>query len=317
MADAQTTAPAATTDGAQAGGTPTGSDAPGAKPETAQARKLRLRGLDGDGEQEYDEAHLVGLAKRGRNAAQLVSLAEKKAQEAAKKERDTEAKLARLKDPKTARAALRELGVDVRGMSEAEILEVIEEEKLSPEQKRIRELERAAKEREEADAKTKREAEEARLEEETERERDNLSNLFQDVMQSAGLPRESATAVGYRLVPLFKAAHAAGMEVDPELAAERVKAALKAEHKAMFTRRVEEPGKPPREEVDLPALATWLGPDVMLQVRKAAVQEYLKQRSNGQQTAQPAAEPQAQQRAPAAPNGPKKGSPAWWDSLRT
>ena len=314
MADASAAPPApapAGDPGAQPG---EGNAAPGEKaPQQAQARKLRLRGLDGDEEREYDEGHLVGLAKRGKNAAQLVSLAEKKAQEAAKREQQIEERLSRLKggDVRAARAALKELGVDVRKLSEAEILEAVEEEKLTPEQKRIRTLEREKEERETADADSKRKAEEAQLRQEEETELNAISTTFQEVMELAGLPRQSAVAVGYRLVPLFQAAHAAGVQVDPELAAERVKSALMVEHKALFT------GKDGK--TDFGAMAKWLGPEAMTELRKLAVQEYLKGRNGGgsappqapAQVGPPAKAPGKQQ----ATGGPRKGSTEWWRQM--
>lgn len=269
-------------------------------------KKYRLKGIDGDGEQEYEEGHLIGLAKRGKNAAQMVSLAEKRAQEALKREKDTEAKLARLKDPKQARAVLKELGVDVRGLSTEEILEAVEEEKLTPEQRRIRDLERKEADRLKADEDTKKKEVDAKTDAEVQQHLDELSNTFQDVMALTGLPRESAVAVGYRLAAIYQAADAAGVEVDPEVAADRVKAALKGEQAACF--------KTKDGKWDVPALAEWIGPEGMDQIRKQAVKDYLSKRNGGgAQPAQQAAPPAPVPRHNTTANGkPAMGSSEWW-----
>jgi hypothetical protein len=102
-APAASAAPASTTATPGVASGPEGEGTPGAEGQEAPAqattarRLLKLRGLDGDDEREYAEEHVVGLAKRGLKSNQILSKAEQRAQEAAKKEAAAEEKLARLK----------------------------------------------------------------------------------------------------------------------------------------------------------------------------------------------------------------------------
>lgn len=284
---------------------------PEAKPQPPP--KVRLKGIDGDDEREYEPEYVSRLARTGKGAAQLVSIAEKKVQEAKRLEQEANARFERMRsgDMRALRSALKELGVDEKALLNNVAEEVLQDERLTPEQRRIRELEGEKRTREEEAQSAKQKAEAQRLEQETNQELDNLANLFQDVMQKTGLPRDSAGAVGYRLAHLYQAADAAGVQVDPDLAAARIRSALQAEHRALFTTK----GQDGKEAVDFDALAQWLGPEAMNQLRKRSVQEYLKSKSGGGQPP-PAPHPPQQRPQPrrgdSSPKEPRKGSSAWW-----
>lgn len=295
--------------------TPTGADGAPTQPEAQPPppQKVRLKGIDGDDEREYEPEHVVGLARRGKEAARLVSLAEKKVQEAKRLEQEANARFERMRsgDMRAIRAALKEMGVDEKALLNNVAEEVLQDERLTPEQRRIRELEGEKRSREEEAQSAKQKEEAQRLEQETAQELDNLANLFQEVMSKTGLPRDSAGAVGYRLAHLYQAADAAGVRVDPDLAAARIRGALQAEHRALFTKK----GPDGKEAVDFDVLAQWLGPEAMNQLRKRSVQEYLKSKGGGGQP--PPAPPPPQQRpqprrGDSSPKEPRKGSAEWW-----
>lgn len=283
-------------------GTPTQPGADGhAQAQAAAARKFRLKGIDGDEEREYEESHIVSLAQRGKRSAQILSKAEQRAQEALKREADVEGKLARLKDPKSLRATLKELGVDVRALSEEELLEAIEEQKLTPEQRRIRDLERTMQEKEEAEANSKKQAEEKALEQETQRHVEQLSAIFLEVMTKAGLPKTSSRQAFPRIAALYQAAEAAGVELTPEVVAERVKSSLRDEHKALIG------------SMSMDELAEWFGAEKMKAIRQHAVEQYKRNKAAPTQAPAMSAQPQRQTpRERQTNSGPTKGSSEWW-----
>lgn len=238
-------------------------------PEDAAAEK-RIRLKLGDKEEEFDERTLAGLASRGRNAAQLMSRADKVRIDAERKAADAEAKLARLKD--NPRAVLKELGIDVRGFSEAEILEAIEEEKeraLPPEERAIRQRAREADSlKKQLDERQKSEKQ-AREDAETEQHKERFASLFVEAMKQTGLPPTSARAVMHRVASVYMAAANAGEEVQPEEAAAYAMEHLRSEQRAVIG------------GMSVLELADWLGPETMKKIRAHDLAEYRKSKSGG------------------------------------
>lgn len=264
-----------------------GDGAAAAKPGETKAQAVeRLRADLGDGVQEYEQSHLVELARRGKKTAQIMSKAEQRAQEGLRKEQEAEARLARLKskDLKEQRAALKELGFSEIDFAKAVAQEVMETEALTPEQRRIRELEQTLQQEEAAKTKAKKGEEAKAAEAETQRHIEEFSNLFLDVMQRAGLPRGSATASFYRLSAMYQAADAAGAQLDPDVAAERLKHAMRDEHTALFRKK--------DGALDLDAFEASFSPEDWKAINRRAVEKYRASRS-GRPTVQQAPAPQA------------------------
>lgn len=305
MADAAPAAPSVpATPGNQSGthaGQPNGKAAPATPPPTPKY-KLDI----GDGEQEYTQDFLRAVVGRGKSAAKTLSIAEKRAQEAAKKEQEAEARLAafRSKDAKQIRAALRELGVDELELANMVGREKLEEMELTPEQKKIREYERREEARKEEEAKRQNEEKSAKEKAEEERHVGELSELFTSVMEKAGLPKESAGAVFPRIARLYEAVEGSGGQVDPDLAAERVKSALQAEHRALYWK----PGTDGKPSLNHEALKAMLGDDAYKELRRAAVAEYRASKAGG--VAPP---PQPIQRTEPEPKPQKPGN--FWKEL--
>lgn len=279
--------------------------APSAKAgETPAQTAARLKLDLGDGEREYDLEHVKGLAQRGKKAAQTLSLAEKRAQEAQRREEEANSFRSRFKskDLGQIRAALRELEVPEQDLANAIGKDLLEEMDLTPEQKKVKALEQQLQQKEEAEGKSKKEQETKALEQETERHRNELADLFTQVMEKAALPKESAAAVFPRLANLYAAVEGSGGQVDPDLAAERIKATIQAEHQALYYKPDGKGGK----ALNIEALEAMLGPEAMRDVRRHAVQQYRQQKAGGAPVAQPTQKP-----APEAEGSAKRGGSFW------
>ena len=291
MADAAT-AGAAPAAGSVQDGTATAGAAPqvGKQPTAAQIAKWKAD--LGEGEQEYDPKHLTELAKRGKKAAQTLSLAERRAQEVQARHAEVEAREADFKsgDPKRIRAALKRMGVDERSLANEvgrDLLDDMEAEK-DPTKKALRDSQRKLRELEEGQAKTKAEQEQKTLEAETARHQDELANLFTETMSRTGLPKESATAVFHRVAQLYSAVEGSGGKVDPDLAAARVRAAVDAEHRALYWKK----GADGKESLNVEAVKALFGPEGFAALRRHAVEEYRQSRASGQPQAPVQPKPQ-------------------------
>lgn len=158
-------------------------DAEKAAEEIEEAvRKWKVK-VDGQ-ELEVDEDEL----KRG---YQKSKAAQKRFQEAAKLKKQADQIIQSLKSAPA--KVLEKLGVDVHKFAEDIILEEIELEKLTPEQKKIRELEIKLKEKEEAEKKEKEEREQAEYAKMKEQFETELEGQILDALQDGGLPKNAFT----------------------------------------------------------------------------------------------------------------------------
>jgi hypothetical protein len=286
---------------------------PDAKPGETRAQTVaRIKADLGDGEQEYDPQHLIGLAQRGKKTAQIMSKAEQRAQEAMRLQQEADGKLARLKskDLRERRAALKELGFDEVEYAREIAREVVETEQLTPEQRRIRELEATLKADEEAKSKAKQEEEAKAQEAETKRHIEEFSNLFMEVVKLAGLPQQSASVVGYRLASMYQAAEG---QVDPEVAAERIKDTLRKEHVALYRK----PGPPGADGkttsvLDVDALEAAFSPEDWKAINRRAVEKWRTGRQPGA-VAQPHPQHNGSQPTHEEPERPRRGGNFWKD----
>lgn len=314
-APAAAAAPETGAEGGQEEGAPAQRAAPVAPP---QPRKLKLKGIDGpDVEREYDEAELVGLAQRGKQTARILSKAEERAQAAARKEAEYEAKLAKIKsgDVKAQRAYLKEMGVDVRKLAEAEVEEYFTEKELTTEQKRIRELEAKEAEWQAKDADAKKKADKEAEEAEQARHEDELSNLFLEVMQLARLPKTSSRPAFMRIASLYQSASETGVELTPELAAERVKGALKAEQKALFYKESVDPRTDQKTQVlDMDAMEEWFSEEDWKAINRRAVEKFRQRRAGGPP---PAVQRQGTTQEQPPPSSKGAGRKNFWKELDT
>jgi hypothetical protein len=119
--------------------------------------------------------------KRFQDAAAERRAAAEERERVAKEKAEAEGILEKLKnDPWN---TLQALGLDPRQLSEEKLLEILEEEQMSPEAKRIKELEQKAKEYEEHDKKRKHQEEELRKEEEKRKNDEEFQALQKNAEQ--------------------------------------------------------------------------------------------------------------------------------------
>lgn len=303
MADAATAVANPAAEAPQAGA----SQRPG---ETKAEAVARYKADLGEGEREYDRNHLESLAKRGKESARLLSKAEQRAQEAAKKEAETEKRLARFKSKDVAeiRAALREMGVDELSLANAVGTEKLAEMDLSPEQKRIRELEAKEAERLKQDEEAKGKETEAKRAAEVERHKETLSETFMQAMEIAKIPKSSARVAFSRLAMLYQAADGMGLQVTPEQAADVMRNGLRDEHKALYARKNEQG----TDELDVDALEStlteWFGEEAWKALNRKAVARYRASKAQGA-----IAPPAPRTESPSEPATPSRGGNFWKD----
>jgi hypothetical protein len=290
-AAASTTNSAAPTEGTPGGDSANGAPTP--KDTPVQAAAKRIKADLGDGEQEYDLDLIIGNAKKGRNAAQLASAAERKAKEAdakaaaaAKREAELDGMWEKLKNPKEARKYLREKGVDVRAMSVEEINEAIEEEKqaqeLSPEAKRVKELEEKLA-AQEAEKKKGEEAEKKKAwQADYDKHLNELSDTFTKVLEKAGVPKASARRAFPYVAQLYALADGEGKPVDIEVAAAHVRERFSEEHDWLYR-------DPKSKALNVEALKARYSPEDWKAIQRAAVREYMAGKNKGGTTPPPPA----------------------------
>jgi hypothetical protein len=211
-----------------------------------------LKLMLGGKEVEVPESDVLAHYQKGKNAAQLLSKVEQRRQEALKAKAEAEGIFARLKaDPV---GTLESLGIDTRGLSEKRILQEIELERMTPDQRRAHELEQKVKQFETEKQKAEREQQEKAHAAEVERHKDEFANLFVGVMETLGLPKSSGRFVVPRMAQLYAQNEAAGLESSPEEMAAHVMRGLEAEHRGVLS------------GLDGDALLERLGPDVVRKV---------------------------------------------------
>lgn len=297
MAEASGGAPVGADVGGDAGGDAADVPAQGAQPTPAQARKVRL--LLGGKEQELDESHVLTNYQKGLNASQLLSKVEQKRQEALKKLAQAEGLIGRAK--KDPLVFLRELGVDTAEMSQREILDAIRLEQMTPEQRRLHEMEKKIRGHEEEKQKAEEEKQKAAHAAEVEQHKDTLASLFLETMERTGLPKSSGRFVISRMASLYAQNEQAGLESTPDEMAEHVLAGLKAEQQGMLG------------GLEGEALLSHLGPEVVTKVLQANLARVRQKKGVSGVTQQQAPVPRAAAKPPA---GLQRGDPDFFRRLK-
>lgn len=158
-----------------------------------------------DTELDYDEAmHHV----RTRESAN------RRWQEAARMERDMEQTLRQAtSSPKAFAAFAQQLGVDPRELAEAWMADHIEDSRLSPEQRRVRDLERQLSERDERDQQAQRAQRERQTAERVQAEQQQLVSKFDASLDAQGAPKsaETRTLLRQRMAQLVQHHQANGI----------------------------------------------------------------------------------------------------------
>jgi hypothetical protein len=248
-------------------------------------------------EQELDESHVLTNYEKGVNASKLLSKVELRRQEALKAKAEAEGLYSRLK--KDFWGVARELGIDTAEMSQKEILEQIRLEQMTPEQRKLHELEKRLKGHDEEKAKAEEEQKKTAHGQEVERHKNELASLFLETMERTGLPKSSGRFVISRMASLYAQNDAAGLESTPDEMAEHVMAGLRAEQQGMLG------------GLDGEALLSHLGPDVVTKVLQANLAK-VRQKRGGAPVAQQPTSPRVAAKPPA---GLQRGDPDFFRKL--
>lgn len=299
MAEATGGAPAgADVGGGEAGGG-TGSDVvqQGAQPTSAQARRLRMV-LDGK-EQEFDEDHVRTNYQKGLSASKLLTKADQRRQEALKAKSEAEGLYSRLK--KDFWGVAKELGIDTAEMSQKEILDQIRLEQMTPEQRRMHEMEQRLKGHEDEKKKAEDEKKKTAHGQEVEKHKNELASLFLETMERTGLPKSSGRFVISRMASLYAQNEDAGLESTSDEMAEHVMAGLRAEQQGMLG------------GLEGDALLSHLGPEVVTRVLQANLARVRQKRGVSGPTQQQAPVPRTPAKPPA---GLQRGDPDFFRKLK-
>jgi hypothetical protein len=200
---------------------------------------------------------------------------------------------AAFKDPKALREILAKEGNDPRKLAEEWVYEQIEQERLTPEQQKLRELEKWKSEREKQDADAKQKAAEAEESERIKQLQDHLAGVYHDALVKAEIPPEVAPWFIPRIAKLADQLIEADIQPDPAQLADLAIRDFRQEQAAII-------GK-----LDGGALVGMLGEDVVNKIRRFDLAR-LRERSG--QRAAPAVNPLAQ---PARPAQQQRPSDPW------
>ena len=223
MSDVKTAAPS--TDGATDTGDNTSAPAvggigtPAPKAPAPPPKSLKIKGVEF-----VSEDAAFAEIERGRKSNQLLTEAHKRLSEAQKRDKEWESLRSEVKTKKDARKVIENLG-----LSKDEAIEIFgryiyDEEvlprEMSPEQRRIRELESEKARFEEERAREKQQREEAQLAERTKKAEANLRAELTKVLEGKKVP---ATRLALRRLANYLASYAnAGAEIPVERAADLV-----------------------------------------------------------------------------------------------
>lgn len=192
-----------------------------AAPTAAEVRKLKLK-LEG-GEVELPESEVIALAQQGK-------VAQKRFQEAAATKKQAEELITYLKN--NPKEAIQKLGIDVRKFSEEYLMEVLQQEAMSPEQKRVAEMEAKLKKYETE----KKQAEEAARQQEMraleEKHLKSYNEMFVKALTESGLPRTPYTVK--RMAELTLVANKKGLNLDASQIAKLVREDYQAEMQSLY-----------------------------------------------------------------------------------
>lgn len=256
MADISTSAaPVATpTNAAPTQGNP--AQTPATQPTPAAAARMLKLTIDGQ-DLEMPESEVIAMAQKGKSA-------DKRFQEAAAARREAEQVVNFLKsNPKE---AFKKLGIDVRKFSEDTLLEMIQHDQMTPEQKkaqenenelrRYRDTEKQAQERAHAEALARQEQEYMQ----------SYDATFVKALTESGLPKTPYTVK--RMAELTLIATRKGLDLEPSQLAKLVREDYESEMKAMYG------------QADGDALLELLGKDAVKKLSKAQLSKYKATRSN-------------------------------------
>ena len=152
-----------------------------AKPSTNEKTyKLKVDGV----EQSVTESELIALAQKGKSA-------DKRFNEASQAKKQAIELVEYLKaNPKE---AFKKLGIDVRKFSEDTLLELINQEKMSPAERKAQEMEAKLRQYEDQEKQMKEKQRKDEMDKLVKQQHDNFEKTFMEALTASGLPKTAFT----------------------------------------------------------------------------------------------------------------------------
>jgi len=137
-----------------------------------------------------------------------------------------------LKNDPVAVLSDKRLGVDFRAIAEDYLAKQLEEQMLTPEQRKIRQAEQIIREREEQDKKQREEAESSEMNRLQTHYQDHFQKVIIESLQSGGVPKTKSTVK--RMAELMKKNIDLGLDLDPKQLAKLVQEDYQRDIKELF-----------------------------------------------------------------------------------
>lgn len=219
-------------------------------PTQAQVARMIKMKVDGQ-EMELPESEIIALAQQGKSA-------NKRFQEAAAAKREAEQVVNFLKsNPKE---AFKKLGIDVRKFSEDTLLEFIQQEQMSPEQRKAHENEQELNKYRESEKSLKAQREAQERETLEKHHHDNYEKIFIQALTESGLPKTPYTVM--RMAQLEAVNVSKKLSLTPSQLAKVVREDYINEQKALYG------------AADGETLLELLGKDAVKKLSKAQLSKY-------------------------------------------
>ncbi len=238
--------------------------------------KLKLKLDKREEEREFDQESLTRTVQKGLVADRRFEEAARKEQEVRKLANDLQDKYSKLSDKQARKLALQELGVDPIQFAEELMQEYLEEQSLTHEQRRIKELEAFQKQKQQEEENYKRQLEEQQEMQAQQKYFKEIDTTITEVLQTEGI--EKSLEVVERIIQYMRASHRVGQEITvPEIVSK-----LKNDGNNFIQSFV--------KNKNVEQLASLLGEDMLKEINN----HYLKKRVGGKPPVQVVARRQAQ-----------------------
>lgn len=214
-------------------------------------KKLKLKIDDKEEDFEIDLSDEKELTRH----MQMSKVAQKRMQESAKIKKEQMEFITQLKSNPEAVLNDPRLGLDFRKIAEDYLTKQLEEQMLTPEEKKLRKAEEIIREREEADRKSREESEAQEMNRLQNHYTDHYQKVIIDQLQSGGVPKTRSTVK--RMQELLKKNIDLGLDLDPAQIAKLVQEDYRREIREMF------------EAQDEDSLLSMMGDTVSNKIRKA------------------------------------------------
>jgi hypothetical protein len=225
---------------------------PAVETTTLNPAAMRLLKLKVDGQEfELPESEVISLAQQGKSA-------NKRFQEAAATRKEAETIVNYLKN--NPKEAFKRLGIDVRKFSEDTLMEILQQEQMSPEQRKAQENEHRLREYEAKEKALREQEQQAKMAELERQHAEHYDKMFVQALTESGLPRTAYTVK--RMAELTMVNIKKGLNLEPSQLAKIVREDYENEIKSMFG------------QADGDTLMNLLGKDGVKKLSKAQLAQY-------------------------------------------